>query len=82
MHSFGKAISLAAVLWVGHACISSSTAQIKQKSCDQVVDDYKTSCLKTCETYSSTRKTQCEAACKDDGQLRLRKIQCEANRKV
>ena len=56
--------------------------KIQIKSCDQVVSEYQASCLKSCETYGSTRKTQCQAACNDSGQLRLRKTQCEASRKV
>jgi hypothetical protein len=53
---------------------------LPQKSCDEIVSNYQKSCLKACETYKETRKTQCQAACNDSGQLRLRKIQCEAGR--
>ena len=60
----------------------SQANKIQVKSCDQVVSDYQSSCLKSCETFQATRKTQCQAACNDSGQLRLRKSQCEASRKV
>lgn len=68
---------------------ASATEQLAQatkkdipvKSCDEVVSDYQNSCLKSCETYQGARKTQCNAACNDPDQLKLRKAQCEAGRK-
>ena len=59
-----------------------SKPKLPIKSCDEVVNDYQRSCLKSCETYKETRKIQCDAACNDSNQLRLRKTQCEEGRKA
>jgi hypothetical protein len=62
--------------------LAESKLDIKVQSCEDIVRDYQRSCLKSCESYKETRKTQCEAACNDSEQLRLRRLQCEAGRKT
>lgn len=80
---------MVASLFISASVASNAMGQLAQtdkkipvKSCDEVVNEYLKSCLKSCETYKETRKTQCDAACNDSNQLRSRKAQCEASRKA
>ncbi|WP_162581624.1 hypothetical protein [Variovorax sp. PBS-H4] len=82
---FSALAAMMALLLAFYASAEVRVAQTKPppvKRCDQVVSEFKASCLKSCDIYKETRKTQCTSACNDAGQLKLRKIQCEAGRKA
>lgn len=79
--SLGALVLSITAIFLGSTALAQDKPKIPVKDCDEVIREYQKSCLKTCETYKETRKTQCEAACNDPGQLRLRKQQCEASRK-